>query len=308
MSQTFHKSVLLNEMLTALEASNAGTYIDATFGAGGYSRAILEANSSNKVIAFDRDGNVKKFADQLASEFKERFKFINSRFSKIKPMLEEIKVFDVDGIVFDLGVSSMQLDEAERGFSFNKNAKLSMEMGDNELSAYDVVNNYSESELADIIYNYGEERASRRIARFICKAREEKAIETTEELADVIIAAIGLKPGQKIHPATKTFQAIRIFINEELQELKEALAATISLLVKGGRLVVVSFHGLEDRIVKNFIRDEGKGKKQNRYLPDLDESEEYNLKIIVNGQKPGDFEVKNNPRSRSAILRAAERL
>ncbi len=308
MTKNPHKSVLLNEVLAGLTAEKQGLYIDATFGAGGYSRAILAANEENKVIAFDRDAQVKKFSVNIEETYGDRFSFINQKFSQIEVSLKKRNIHFVDGIVVDLGVSSMQLDIGQRGFSFNKEGVLNMQMGINDISAFEVVNYTPEEELANIIFKYGEEKQSRRIAKNICLAREEKQIETKLELAHIIEEAKPFSKKSKIHPATKTFQAIRIHVNQELQELQDLLSSTLSLLKSGGKLVVVSFHGLEDKIVKNFMRDNAKKESNNRYLPEAAKNYEVKLKILANGIRPNIEEIKHNPRSRSAIMRVAEKI
>ncbi len=302
-----HKPVMLNEVLTELRAEQQGLYVDGTFGAGGYSKAILQAHPQNQLYAFDRDQNVESLAKALHQEFSPRFHFINERFSQIVEQLQQKQITKLDGLVVDLGVSSMQLDQAERGFSFQQEAHLDMRMGKNELSAFEVVNNYNETELADIIYNFGEEHSSRKIAHYIVKARAEQPINSTLELARLVARAKGQKniPG-KIHPATKTFQALRIFINDELGELRKFLQAALSLLKSGGRLVVVSFHGLEDKIVKNFIKEYGSvSTANNRYLPEITASAKEVLLTKGRKLKASKAEVSANPRSRSAILRSA---
>ena len=310
-NQKLHKSVLLDEVLHYLSAELSGNYIDATFGAGGYSKAILDANINNKIMAVDRDNNVVSNAEKFKITYPDRFIFCQSRFAELANIIEQHNFHNIAGIVFDLGVSSMQLDQAERGFSFNKKAPLDMRMGDNDISAYEVVNFCSEEELANIIFQYGEEKYSRKIARFIQEQRVIAPIKYTTQLADIITNAKPKIYGkEKIHPATKTFQAIRIYVNKELDELKQALEASKKILSKGARLVIVSFHGLEDKIVKNFIKENSDIKSNNnRYLPNNDNKTlpfftRLNRKII----KASDIEVRNNPRSRSAILRAIERL
>lgn len=307
MSQNLHKSVLLTEVIAGLNAQKPGLYIDATFGAGGYSKAILAANEENQVVAFDRDEQVKKFALKIQETYGNRLSFINQKFSQLEVNLQKRNINLIDGLVLDLGVSSMQLDTGQRGFSFNKEGMLNMQMGLNEVSAYEIVNYTPEEELANIIFQYGEETQSRRIAKQICIAREKKNIETTLELAHIVEKAKSFNRKSKIHPATKTFQAIRIHVNEELQELKTILLATLKLLKSGGKLVVVSFHGLEDKIVKNFMKDHAGKVSNNRYLP---AAENYiaELKILTNGVKPTLEEIQYNPRSRSAIMRVAEKI
>lgn len=248
---TSHTPVMLPEVLEALAPANDEIYVDTTFGAGGYSRAILEA-AKCKVYAIDRDPTVREFAEKLQQDFPDRFIFLAGCFSDMADLLINSGVTKVDGIVMDLGVSSMQLDQAERGFSFMRDGKLDMRQSSEGLSAADLVNTLEADELADILYQYGEERKSRPIARAIVKARAEAPIETTLQLAEIIAQAAPQKK-QKIHPATRSFQALRIYVNRELEELETALESSKHLLSSGGRLVVVSFHSLEDRIAKRFF-------------------------------------------------------
>jgi len=294
-----HKPVMLNEVLKFLEPKDNEVYVDCTFGAGGYTTKILES-ANCKVIGLDRDTTVKKYADKIKEEFAKRFEFINCLFGDADKFLKE----KVDGIILDLGVSSMQLDQTERGFSFNKDAALDMRMGSSELTAFDIVNSYSEKELADIIYKYGDEVKSRQIAKEVASLRKNKAIETTVELAD-IVRSVFPKKKYRIDPATKTFQAIRIFINNELGELEKVLEASKILLKKNGRLIVVSFHSLEDKIVKEFLKNESGAKegKINKYKV---QKKNYCFQILTKKiVEPTDLEVKENLRSRSAKLRAA---
>ncbi len=306
MEKNHHISVLANEVVASLNLRQGLCYVDCTFGAGGYTKLMLDTCDC-KVIAIDRDDIVKETAEIFKIKYKDRFEFVSDKFSNIADVLSSLNVEKVSGIVCDLGVSSMQLDNADKGFSFNKEGPLSMEMGINEVSAYDVVNTYEENEIADIIYKYGEERLSRRIARAIVNKRKEKEIETTLELADIVTKCMPSKG--KIHPATRTFQALRIYVNQELQEVEELLTNSLTLLENGGRLAMVSFHSLEDRIVKNFFNlKSGKDNGVSRYLPKLVENN-ADLKIIT--RKPviaSDDEILANPRSRSAKLRVAEKL
>ena len=293
-----HIPVMLKEVLDYLKPRDGEVFLDCTFGAGGYTKGILDFANS-RVIAVDRDSSVEQFANRIRDEFKERFEFYNVKYSDVESILNGRKV---DGIVLDIGVSSMQLDNAERGFSFQKNSRLDMRMGSDEISAYDVVNKTEEKELANIIYNYGDEVKSRHIAKRIVEQRKIKPIETTFELADIVRSFYVGKKG-KIDPATKTFQAIRIAVNDELNELKKILELSKKILKKGGRLVVVSFHSLEDKIVKDFIKNEtNKGEKKDKYSKN-DKSYEFEL-LTNSAVSPSDFEVKNNIRARSAKLRA----
>ena len=296
-----HIPVMLKEMLQYLQPTSGETFVDATFGNGGYSKAILDA-AKCKVIAIDRDPNVKMRANEFKNMYGERFEFRSGKFGDFADIIPE----KINGAVFDIGVSSMQLDDAERGFSFSKNAALNMRMSDTGISAKDMVNSYSEKELADIIYQYGEEHKSRQIARKIVEARRIKQIETTAELAQIIHSVVHGKPGE-IDSATRTFQALRIAVNDELGELERGLKGAAEKLLNGGRLIVVDFHSLEDRIVKNFLKENGGRKiRVSKYAPELtaDESMFSEVsKVIV----PTADECKKNPRSRSAKMRFAIR-
>ena len=251
-----HAPVLLAAALTALAAKDGATYIDATFGAGGYARALLDAATCN-VIGIDRDAAALSLGGEMMERYPGRLRVVSGCFGDMVGILEDLGVERVDGVAFDLGVSSMQLDDAGRGFSFRKDGPLDMRMGSAGADAADIVNTYSEKDLADLIYRYGEERASRRIARAIVNARAAAPITRTGELADIVRGQVksgGKKGAKRLDPATRTFQALRIHVNDELGELGRGLAAAETLLVPRGRLVVVSFHSLEDRMVKDFIR------------------------------------------------------
>ena len=294
-----HVPVLLAEVLDALSPLENARFIDGTFGAGGYSRALLEAGAS--VLGIDRDPTVRPHADRLLADFPGRFTFKAGTFSA----LDELADGPVDGVVLDIGVSSMQLDEAERGFSFMKDGPLDMRMSAEGESAADLVNGLPEDELANLLYAYGEERKSRRIAHQIVAARALSPITTTAELARLIEKAIGRKPGDA-HPATRSFQALRIAVNGELDQLVEGLAAAERVLQPGGRLAVVSFHSLEDRIVKRFFEPERAEPVQSRHLP-MRASETPRWEKITKAIRAGDAETSRNPRARSATLRAALR-
>ena len=295
-----HAPVLLAEVLEALAPLAGARFVDGTFGAGGYSRALLEAGAT--VVAIDRDPNVAPFAEALAAEFPERFSFIPGRFSALDEFAGSAPV---DGVVLDIGVSSMQLDEALRGFSFMRDGPLDMRMGGDGDSAADLVNGLEEEDLANLLYAYGEERKSRRIAHFIVAARADQPITTTAVLAATIEKAIGRKPGDA-HPATRSFQALRIAVNDERGELVEGLFATERLLAEGGRLAVVAFHSLEDRIVKRFLDPEKGAPTQSRHLPQL-EVEARRWADVRKARKAGPAEIDRNPRARSAVLRSATR-
>lgn len=296
-----HISVMLQEVLTALKPQKGEVYVDATFGNGGYTKAILET-ADCKVIALDRDPTVKIRVNEFKNMYGDRFEFRAGQFGDFADLVPE----KINGAVFDIGVSSMQLDEAERGFSFSKEGALDMRMSQDGISAKDIVNSYDEEALADLIYQYGEERKSRQIAKRIAEYRQNKKIETTTELAEIIYSVIHKKFGE-IDPATRTFQALRIAVNDELGELSRGLSGAANRLQKNGRLVVVDFHSLEDRIVKNFFKENGgKRIRVSKYAPELVQDEHLFAevsKVIM----PTAEECGKNPRSRSAKLRYAIR-
>jgi len=299
-----HIPVMLEEVMQYLLKADGGTYVDCTFGEGGYARAILMNNANNKVIAFDQDPDVITYVEAIKKEFPERLTFINANFSKI---YEFIKT-PVDGIVFDLGVSTKQILSADRGFSFTSDGPIDMRMSKSGISAHDVVNKFSEEDLADIIYQYGDEHQSRKIARYIVESRKEKTIDTTFELANIIKKAKFTKFYSKINPATKAFQAIRIFVNKELDNLEKTILNLDSLLVISGRLVFVSFHSLEDSIVKKYLQTNSKPKiAYSKYHQEPnDESTNYVYKLLTNkALTPSQSELNNNISSRSAKFRAA---
>ena len=300
-----HVPVLGREAVELLQPRAGGIYVDATFGAGGYSRAILET-AGTRVIGIDRDRTAIAGGFVLVDQSEGRLTLVQDRFSHLAEVCAGQGVESVDGVVMDVGVSSMQLDEAERGFSFRLAGPLDMRMADHGPTAADVISRASEAQLADIIYLFGEERHSRKVARAIVAARKEAPITTTRALADIVARNVRTKPGD-IHPATRTFQALRIFVNEELDELQLALEAAERVLKPGGRLVVVSFHSLEDRIVKNFFNDRGKSGGGSRHLPEVDHPAPSFQLVTRRPLVPGDEEVAANPRARSAKLRAAER-
>lgn len=313
MSDARHIPVMRDEMVAAVAPRDGEVIVDGTFGAGGYSRALLQA-ASCKVIAFDRDPEVKLLADALAREFAPgHFLFFASRFGAMLDVLTEAGITQVDAIVLDVGVSSMQIDDAERGFSFAKDAALDMRMSQDGVSAADVVNNYSEADLVRILFEYGEERDARRIARSIVNNRVLAPITTTKQLADLVKAAVRGAGKMKIHPATRTFQALRIEVNQELAELESALRAAEHLLKPGGRLVVVSFHSLEDRIVKQFMLSRSdRAQKISRHDPAalLPNATSQTAIFELTPQRaiaPSEQEVTTNPRARSAKLRCATR-
>lgn len=298
-----HIPVLLQEVLQMLNATQGGVFIDATFGAGGYTCGILNAHSGNRVIAFDRDPSTKVTACELSDKFQNRFSFVHDCFGQMVNYVDT----PVDGIVLDLGVSSMQIDHPDRGFSFRFDGPLDMRMGQNGICAKDVINNFDEGKIADILYRYGEERASYRIARAIVTARRERPIETTGSLADIIHKVMP-RPSDGSDSAMRSFQALRIFVNDELGELNMALNASIKLLKPGGRLVVVSFHSLEDRIVKTFMVNHSmKGGHVNKYLPDVEKAQGLFRILTKKPIVPGKDELERNSRAHSSKMRVAER-
>jgi 16S rRNA (cytosine1402-N4)-methyltransferase len=300
-----HVPVLGREAVEALSPRAGGTYIDATFGAGGYSRAILGV-AGTRVIGIDRDRTAIAGGFELVDRSEGRLTLIEDRFSNLAEICTAEGVTAIDGIVMDVGVSSMQLDQAGRGFSFRLDGPLDMRMGQAGPTAADVVAKASEAELADIIYIFGEERHSRGVARAIVAARKETPIATTRALADIVARVVRGKPGE-IHPATRTFQGLRIFVNEELDELQAALEAAERVLKPGGRLAVVSFHSLEDRIVKNFFAARTKTGGGSRHLPEVNQVTPSFRHLTRKPVTPGEEEMTANPRARSAKLRAAER-
>jgi len=307
-----HVPVMLADVMAAIAPRDGAIYIDGTFGAGGYSRALLAAARCT-VCGIDRDPETAAAAADLRAQNGERFTMIEGRFGQMVTLLAERGIAAVDGIALDVGVSSMQIDRPERGFSFRGDGPLDMRMSGVGRSAADVVNQESEAALADIIHHLGEERRARRIARAIVRARGHGRITRTQELAEIVRAAIGLQGAGKPHaidPATRTFQAIRIHVNDELGELSRGLSAAESLLRPGGRLAVVTFHSLEDRTVKQFLVDRSQARaRPSRHRPDVPDQvrgETFNL-LHRRVQKPSQTEIEANPRARSARLRAAER-
>ncbi|MEH2483028.1 16S rRNA (cytosine1402-N4)-methyltransferase [Nitrobacteraceae bacterium AZCC 2146] len=304
-SDVRHVPVLGREAVEALKPRDGGIYVDATFGAGGYSRAIL-ATAGTRVIGIDRDRTAIAGGFDLVDSSDGRLTLVEDRFSHLAEVCAAQGESLVDGVVMDVGVSSMQVDQPERGFSFRFDGPLDMRMGHDGPTAADVVARASEADLANIIYIFGEERHSRAVARAIVAARKEAPIVTTRELVDIVQKVVWAKPGE-IHPATRTFQALRIFVNEELDELHTALAAAERVLKPGGRLVVVSFHSLEDRIVKNFMVERSKTGGGSRHLPEVSQSAPRFTLVNKRPIVAGADEVSANPRARSAKLRAAER-
>ena len=300
-----HIPVLLDAVIDALAIAPGETHVDGTFGAGGYTKAILDKGAA-RVFAFDRDPDAILYGKDLVASSGERLTLVPDRFSRMRQALTDRGVTEVDGVTLDIGVSSMQLDQAERGFSFQSDGPLDMRMGQAGTSAADFVNQADEAEIADVIHLYGEEPKARRIARAIVAARP---IERTGQLAEIVRKATGHKPGMKKDPATRTFQAIRIHINQELDELEGGLAAAEQVLAPGGRLAVVTFHSLEDRIVKRFLKARsGATPAGSRHRPaarDLGPAPTF--EAVAKPVRAGDAETEANPRARSATLRAARR-
>lgn len=296
-----HIPVLLDEVIAALDPKPGDVIVDATFGAGGYTRAILDKGA--QVHAFDRDPDAIANGAAMVAEYEDRLTLHPHRFSQMVAALREAGVAHVDGVVMDIGVSSMQLDQAERGFAFSHDGPLDMRMSQTGESAADFLNTADADQIADVLYLYGEERQSRRVARAIVAARP---LETTGDLARVVRKALGHKPHDKKDPATRSFQAVRIHVNGELDELEQGLAAAETLLGEGGRLAVVSFHSLEDRIVKRFLRDASSAPAASRHLPQVD-SFEPAFTRVSKAIRPGEAEIARNPRARSSVLRHAVR-
>jgi 16S rRNA (cytosine1402-N4)-methyltransferase len=300
-----HIPVLGREAVAMLAPHDGGIYLDATFGAGGYARALLDA-ADTRVIGIDRDRTAIAGGLDLVDRALGRLTLVEDRFSNLVEICAAQGFDGVDGVVMDIGVSSMQIDEAGRGFSFRQDGPLDMRMGHDGVTAADILAKAAEADLAKIIYIFGEERYSRGVARAIVAARKDAPIATTRQLAEIVAKVVWAKPGE-IHPATRTFQALRIFVNEELDELHLALSAAERVLKPGGRLVVVSFHSLEDRIVKNFLTERGKSGGGSRHLPELAQTEPSFSILTKRPLTPGDDEIRDNPRARSAKLRAAQR-
>lgn len=303
MSQAEHVSVLLEESVAALAIKPDGTYLDGTFGRGGHSRAILRSlSNSGRLIAFDKDPQAESSAEQFSED--PRFEFVRASFAEIS---SRVKTSELDGILLDLGVSSPQLDNAERGFGFSDDGPLDMRMDTRAgMTAAEWLATAPEADIADVIKTYGEERFAKRMASAIVKARAESPITRTRQLATIVSEANPKWEPHK-HPATRAFQAIRIFINRELEDLEIALGHTVDALSEGGRLVVISFHSLEDRIVKRFMRDQARGQQLPKHVPVIDSDTGKTLNLVGKALKPSTDEVQRNPRSRSAIMRVAER-
>ncbi len=304
-----HVPVLLNEVVDALNPRDGGRYLDGTFGAGGYTTALLD-RANCRVFAIDRDPDAMAAGHALAERYAPRLRLIEGRFGDMAELLSAEGVSDVDGVALDLGVSSMQFDQAARGFSFRNSGPLDMRMEKSGTSAADLVNQSDEADLADIFWRYGEERRSRRVAHAIVERRREKRFETTAELAEVVRRAVGPSAKDESDPATRAFQALRIAVNDELGELERGLAAAEQVLAPGGRLAVVSFHSLEDRAVKEFVRARsGRTPAPSRHAPPAAASTPATLRDLTRRPiLPGEEEVSVNPRARSARLRVAEKI
>ncbi|GJE50165.1 Ribosomal RNA small subunit methyltransferase H [Methylobacterium tardum] len=303
-----HVPVLLDEVVATL-STDGGLAVDGTFGAGGYTRALLDRDPALQVVAIDRDPTAIAAGQSLVAASRGRLRLIPGRFGNLDTLLAEAGVGQADQVVLDIGVSSMQLDVPERGFSFRNDGPLDMRMGGDGPSAADIVNESDETVLADIIYHYGEERRSRAVARAIHEARRRGRIETTAQLAELVAGVVRAEPGSHIHPATRTFQGLRIAVNDELGELVRALHAAERVLRPGGRLAVVTFHSLEDRIVKQFFAARsGRSAQGSRHLPGAPAEVVRSFNLVTKGPVlPGEAETARNPRARSAKLRAAER-
>lgn len=305
-----HISVLLEESIKALNLKEDSTIVDCTLGYGGHSSYILQRIKRGALFAFDQDSEAIRHSTERLKAIGTNFTIINSNFVNLKKELAKRGVEKVDGILFDLGVSSPQLDDASRGFSYHEDARLDMRMNkDNPLSAYEVVNNYEEQDLVNIFYKYGEDKFSKNIARKIVEYRKNKKIETTLELVEIIKSAVPMKERLKKHPARQIFQAIRIEVNHELDVLEPALEQALSMLKVGGRVAVITFHSLEDRIVKNIFKEKCKIDEKVKGLPNIPDEYLPDFKLVVNKAiLPSEEELEKNSRSRSAKLRVIERI
>ena len=306
MSEAAHIPVLLHGAVDALNISPDGIYVDATFGRGGHSREILaRLGPEGRLIALDRDPQAVAAAAAIHDA---RLNMVHAAFSQLAEVLEALQVAAVDGVLFDFGVSSPQLDAAERGFSFRFDAPLDMRMDTSQgITAADWLNQADEKEIAQVVWNYGEERFARQVARALVKARALAPITTTRQLANVVASAVRTREGGQ-DPATRTFQAVRIFINRELEEIEAALPQAVAALKPGGRLVVISFHSLEDRMAKRFMRDEAEGERLPPEIPvTADALRGGRLQLVGKAVKPDYYECSANPRARSATMRVAER-
>ena len=305
-----HISVLLKESIEALNLKENSIIVDCTLGYGGHSSYILQRIKRGKLFAFDQDSEAIRHSTNRLSQIGTNFTIIKSNFVNLKEELKKENVEKVDGILFDLGVSSPQLDDKSRGFSYHEDAKLDMRMNkENPISAYEVINNYSKEELTNIFYKYGEDKFSRNIAKKIVERRKEKPIETTLELVEIIKSAVPMKFRKEKHPARQIFQAIRIEVNHELDVLLPALEQALELINIGGRVAVITFHSLEDRIVKKYFKEKCKIDDKIKGLPIIPEEYLPNYKLVVNKAiLPSKEELEHNSRARSAKLRVIERI
>ena len=305
-----HISVLLNESISSLNLKENSIIVDATLGYGGHSSNILDRINKGYLFAFDQDSEAIRHSTDRLAKVGTNFTIIKSNFVHMKEELAKLGVEKVDGVLFDLGVSSPQLDDGERGFSYHVDAKLDMRMDQSQsLSAYEVVNNYSKEELAKIFYKYGEDKFSNNIAKKIVEYRKNKPIETTLELVEIIKTAVPMKFKKDKHPARQIFQAIRIEVNHELDVIEPALEQALSLLNIGGRVAVITFHSLEDRLVKNFFKEKCKIDDKVKGMPNIPKEYLPDFKLVVNKAiVPTEEELENNPRARSSKLRVIERI
>lgn len=305
-----HYSVMLNEVIDALNIKSDGIYVDATLGYAGMSKEILKRVNNGLLIAIDQDEEAIKYSTNILKSVGNNYKIVKDNFVNLKKILEDLKITKVDGIIFDLGFSSPQIDEDNRGFSFMKDAPLDMRMNlDNKLTARGIVNTYKEDELEKIFFKYGEEKLSKNICKEIVKSRKVKKLETTIELVEIIKKSVGAKYFYKEHPERKIFQALRIEVNKELDVLEKVLPDAIDVLNKDGRLAVITFHSLEDKIVKRIFKENSDVDEIVKGLPDIPSN--YLPKIKLINKKPilpSDEEIKENSRSHSAKLRIVERI
>lgn len=305
-----HIPVLLEEVVRLLAPERGGTFVDCTVGLGGHAEALLEAGPAIRLIGLDRDPDALRVARDRLEAFAARIVLLNGNFAELRDLLGRLRVDTVAGVLADLGVSSMQLETASRGFSFRLEGPLDMRMGPGDLTAAEVVNHYREADLERIFRDYGEEKRARRIARAVVARRQRAPIETTTELRDVVVRALprgGRRSGRRIDPATRVFQAIRIEVNRELAGLETFLDQAVRMLQRDGRLVVISYHSLEDRLVKNRLRELARGEVDE--VTGRPRSETQVIEVLTKRPlRPGDRELATNPRARSARLRAARRI
>ena len=305
-----HISVLLNESISSLNLNENSVIVDATLGYGGHSSCILDRIKKGYLFAFDQDSEAIRHSTDRLKKIGANFTIIHNNFVNMKEELDKLGVHEVDGVLFDLGVSSPQLDDGERGFSYHVNARLDMRMNqEQKLSAYNVVNEYSKEKLATIFREYGEDKFANNIAKKICEYRENKPIETTLELVEVIKSAVPMKFRIDKHPARQIFQAIRIEVNHELDVIEPALEQALSLIKVGGRVAVITFHSLEDRIVKNTFKEHCAIDERVKGLPNIPDEYLPDFKLVVSKAiVPSQEEIEHNPRARSSKLRVIERV